>query len=368
MRIPSFTLQRLLEKEGSELLDAVRSVMDRGLFLLGPETEAFERELGDRFAAEVVAVGNGTDALIAALLACGVKPGSEVVVPAMTFSATAIAPSEIGATPVVVDVRAHDLLLDLDAAVAALTPSTSAVIPVHLYGQVQDLRPLLDACRERGVAVVEDAAQSVGAEGLGSGVQGDAAATSFYPTKVLGAWGDAGAVITPRPEVAELVRRWRHYGERDRYRSDARGRNSRIDEVQAAILRRRLPGLPDGLSERRRLVRAYQETLPAEVRVVGTPRGGAADALHLFAVRVAARDSVRAALAAVGIGTGVHYPVATHQHAAIPVRLPAGARVAEAAAEELLSLPLFPGMTVAEVTEVCVQLGGKPVAGHQSLR
>jgi dTDP-4-amino-4,6-dideoxygalactose transaminase len=368
MRIPSFTLQRLLEREGPELLEAIRTVMERGLFLLGPETEAFERELGDTFAAEAVAVGNGTDALIAALLACGVEPGSEVVVPAMTFSATAIAPAQIGATPVVVDVRPRDLLLDLEAAVAALTPRTSAVIPVHLYGQVQDLRPLLDPCRERGIAVIEDAAHSVGAEGLGSRVQGDAAAASFYPTKNLGAWGDAGAVITPRPEVAEFVRGWRHYGERDRFRTDSRGRNSRIDEVQAAILRRRLPALPGDLKERRLLANAYEETLPAGVRVVGAPRGEAADALHLFAVRVEDRDGVRAELGSAGIGTGVHYPTPTHDHPGIPVRRPVEAPVAEAAARELVSLPLFPGMRVDEVIEVCVRLGGKPVAGYSSVR
>lgn len=368
MRIPSFTLQRLLEREGAELLGAIRSVMERGQFLLGPETEAFERELGDTFDAEAVAVGNGTDALIAALLACGVEPGSEVVVPAMTFSATAIAPLEVGATPVVVDVRPLDLLLDLDAAVAALTPRTSAVIPVHLYGQVQDLQPLLDACRDRGVAVIEDAAQSVGAEGHGARVQGDAAATSFYPTKSLGAWGDAGAVITPRPEVAEFVRRWRHYGEHERYRSETRGRNSRIDEVQAAILRRRLPSLRGELKERRQLANAYEDALPEEVRVVGSPRGEAADALHLFAVRVENRDGVRAQLESAGIGTGVHYPTPAHEHPAIQVRLPAEAPVAEAAAQELLSLPLFPGMTVDEVMDVCLHLSGTPVDGSPSLR
>ena len=368
MRIPSFTLERLLAREGPELLEAIRGVMERGRFLLGPETEAFERELGETFTAEAVAVGNGTDALIAALLACGVEPGSEVIVPAMTFSATAIAPLEIGATPVVVDVRPHDLLLDLDAAMAALTPLTSAVIPVHLYGQVQDLRPVLDVCRERGIAVIEDAAQSVGAEAHGGRVQGDAAATSFYPTKSLGAWGDAGAVITPRPEVAEFIRRWRHYGERDRYRSDTRGRNSRIDEVQSAILRRRLPALPGDLKERRLLANAYEEALPAEARVVGAPRGEPADALHLFTVRVEARDRVRAELDAAGIGTGVHYPTPTHHHPAIPVRLPVEAPVAEAAARELLSLPLFPGMRMDEVMEVCARLGGEPVAGDRSLR
>jgi dTDP-4-amino-4,6-dideoxygalactose transaminase len=363
MRIPSFTLQRLLEREGPELLEAIRTVMERGQFLLGPETEAFERELGEMFAAEAVAVGNGTDALIAALLACGVEPGSEVVIPAMTVSATAIAPMEIGATPVVVDVHPQDLLLDLDAAVEALTPRTSAVIPVHLYGQVQDLGPLLARCQERGIAVVEDAAQSMGAEGRGAHVQGDAAATSFYPTKNLGAWGDGGAVITPRPEVATFVRRWRHYGEGERYRSETRGRNSRMDEVQAAILRRRLPALPGDVKERRVLANAYEENLPSVVRVVGAPRAEAEDALHLFAVRVGGRDNVRAELDAAGIGTGVHYPTATHQHPAIHVHLPVQAPVAEAAARELLSLPLFPGMRVDEVMEVCARLGSASVAG-----
>ncbi len=351
MRIPVFTLARLHERIGSELLHAVEEVAERGRFLLGPETEAFERELGARYEAEAVAVASGTDALIAALRASGVGPGGEVVVPAMTMAATGIAVLEAGAEPVIVDVRPDDLLLDLESAIAAITPRTRAVLPVHLYGMVQDLSPLLRRCARDGIAVVEDACQSIGGAGLGSRVQGDAAATSFYPTKNLGGWGDGGAVLTRRPEVAGFVRAWRHYGERTRYLTEGPGRNSRVDELQCAVLRRKLTLLDELMEERRAIVAEYRAGLPRSP-LVGAPRDRPEDSLHLLPIRVSDRERVRRALADAGIGTGVHYPVPLHHHPGLPNRCPFGAPVAEGAASELMTLPLFPGLRVDEVREV----------------
>lgn len=356
-RIPVFTLSRLHERMGDELLKAVQRVVERGQLILGPETAAFESELETWYGAHAVTVASGTDALIAALLACGVGSGREVIVPAMTFAATAIAVREVGAEPIVVDVRPRDLLVAPEVALAAVTTRTAAIIPVHLYGQVQDLTPLVAECRERGIAVVEDACQSFGAQGLGRRVQGDASAISFYPTKTIGGWGDGGAVLTPREEVRSYVLSWRRYGQRMRYVSEQRGRNSRLDEIQCAVLRRKLPRVDEFILERRALVQRYGEVIPDGVRLVGTPRGEPTDALHLLPVRIGSRDGVVQHLASMGIGTGIHYPVPVHRQPSLDASCPLGAPEAERAASELVSLPLFPGMTEDEVDQVADALG-----------
>ena len=357
--IPVFTLSRLHERVGDELVKAVKDVVVRGQLVLGPETEAFEHELGDWYGVHAVSVASGTDALVATLLACGVHPGSEVIVPGMTMAATAIAVREVGAHPVVVDVRPDDLLLDIAAALRAVTERTSAIIPVHLYGQVQDLASLVESCRERRIAVIEDACQSFGGKGIGRTVQGDAAATSFYPTKNLGGWGAGGAVLTARDDVVSYVRAWRHYGERVRYLSEFPGRNSRLDEIQCAILRRKLRVVEGLMTERRALVARYMGAIPETVRIVGAPRGDPADALHLLAVRMPRRREVMERLGSMGIGTGIHYPVPVHQQPAVGGSCPFGAPEAESASAELLTLPLFPGMRDDEVDTVGEGLGAR---------
>lgn len=320
-------------------------VLQRMRFILGPELEAFETELSAfTGAGAAVGVGNGTDAIEFALRAIGVGPGDEVIVPANSFIATAVAVARTGATPVFVDVDEATYLIDPASVRAALSPSTRAVVPVHLYGQIApverlDLPP--------GVAVVEDAAQAQGAtrSGRGIGAHGIAAATSFYPGKNLGAYGDAGAVLTNSPEVERAVRALRDTGSRRKYEHEVLGFNSRLDEMQAVVLRAKLRRLAAWDRARRKAAERYAELLAGldEVRLP-TVLEGNEHVWHLYVVRVPRRAQVIDALTAAGIGTGVHYPTPIHLQGAFEDAgyargdLP----VTERVSEEILSLPMHP--------------------------
>jgi dTDP-4-amino-4,6-dideoxygalactose transaminase len=356
--IPLGDLRREYARIRSGIDAAVARVLQRGWFILGEEGEAFEAEWAAYCGvSHAVGVGNGTDAIQLALRAAGIGPGDEVVVPALTAAFTALAVSMVGATPVFADVDPDSLTLAPAAFEAAIRPSTAAVIPVHLYGCPAEMESIVQIARKHNLLVLEDAAQAHGARyrGRRAGGLGDVAAFSFYPTKNLGAYGDAGALVTDDPALAEKARMLRHGGQRRTYEHEFLGVNSRLDEIQAAILRAKLQHL-DAWSERRRsLAACYSAGLrdTAELALPITP-DGAEHVFHLYVVRTGLRDALRDYLAGTGITTGVHYPRGVHlQPAYASLGIKEGAFPnAEAAAREILSLPIFPQLSYFEVDQV----------------
>lgn len=353
--IPFLDLKRQHAALKSELMAAAERVIESSAFVLGPDGRALETELARLCAARHgVGVGSGTDALRLALTALGVAAGDEVITPAFSFVASATTIVMAGARPVFVDVDHETLTLDVAAVERALTPRTKVIMPVHLYGHPAALDRISALARARGLAVVEDAAQAVGAtwQGRPIGGWGDAACLSFYPTKNLGACGDAGMLLTTRDDVAEHVRRLRHHGDSGRYHHVELGYCTRLDELQAALLRVKLRRLREWEDRRRAIAAEYLEALAHLPLELPVERAGARHVYHLFTVRHANRDALLAALAELGVGTAVHYP------RAVPGQPLFGqdgqARWPEAwrAAREVLSLPCFPEMTEAEVTGV----------------
>ncbi len=340
-----------------ELRAAFDGVLDGGRYILGAEVAAFEREWAARCGtAEAVGVSSGTDALALALRAVGVKPGDEVLVPAMTAVATWMAVAQIGAVPVGVDVEPARRGMDPTLARAAVGPRTRAIVVVHLFGQPALVSALRDVAAESGVPLVEDAAQAHGAEhdGQAVGSLGAAAAFSFYPTKNLAAMGDAGAVTTSDPEVADRVRLLREYGWRTRADSELTGVNARMDELQAALLRVMLPRLAETNRRRREIAEAYGEGL-AEVDGLALPEPspGTLPAWHLYVASHPHRDELIRRLALQGVGAGVHYKPPPPLTTAFGGTAAAGAfPVAEHHAATALSLPLHPGLTDGEVERV----------------
>jgi dTDP-3-amino-3,4,6-trideoxy-alpha-D-glucose transaminase len=336
---------------------AVRSAIDRvitrGWFVLGPEVEAFEAEFAAASgAAYAVGVGNGTDAIALTLRAMSVKPGDEVIVPAITAAYTGLAVLLAGATPVFADVDRKTLTLDPAACEAAITPRTVAIVPVHLYGQPADMQALHAIAQRRSLAIVEDCCQAHLATcgGVPVGTQSAGGAFSFYPTKNLGALGDAGAVITHDTSLAERIRRLRNGGQIDRYVHADAGVNSRLDDLQAAVLRARLPLLSQWTTRRRSLAAAYRRLLTGTVRPLEERDRG--HVYHLFVVRSGERDALQAHLGASGIETLIHYPVPLpHQPAFAQVKR-GECPVAARAAQEILSLPVHPRLTDADVERV----------------
>ncbi|PPK64510.1 DegT/DnrJ/EryC1/StrS family aminotransferase [Actinokineospora auranticolor] len=340
-----------------EVAEGWAQVLAKTAFVGGPQVAAFEAEYA-AFAgvANCVGVGNGTDALELALRALGVGPGDECVVPANTFIATAEAVARTGATTVLVDCDVDTMLINVDAAAAAVTDRTRVVIPVDLYGQVAPIPELRAVLPER-VAILEDAAQSQGAtrHGQTAGSFGDVAATSFYPGKNLGAYGDAGAVTTGNAELAERVRLLGAHGSPRKYEHPVLGFNSRLDTLQAVVLSAKLRRLADWNAARRAAADRYTALL-ADVDGVTTPvvADGNVPVWHLYVVRVADRDTVLGKLHAEGIGAGIHYPTPLHLTGAFAdLGLGAGAFPnSELVAGEILSLPLFPEITEAQQQRV----------------
>jgi UDP-2-acetamido-2-deoxy-ribo-hexuluronate aminotransferase len=337
---------------------ALLRVARSGIFLDGPEVASFERELAlaQGESGCVICCASGSDALVLALKALGIRPGDEVVVPAFTFAATAEAVVHLGAIPVFADVE-EDGLVSCATLEPCLTARTRAVVAVSLFGQVpalEDIGALLEA---RGIRWLEDAAQSYGAmrNGRRSGAFGPAT-TSFFPGKPLGAWGKGGAVLVDDPELAERIRALRNHGQRERGEHEEVGWNARMDEMQAAVLRVKLAMFPQELERRRALASVYQERLPGGARLLRQDPANLSSWSQL-AVRLPRRDRVRDALAAVGIPTGVHYRRPLHlQPAFAPWRPSAGLPVAERLSREILSLPLHPWLSRDEVLEVCAGL------------
>jgi dTDP-4-amino-4,6-dideoxygalactose transaminase len=331
---------------------AIARVVDRGWFVLGPEVEAFEvefaRESGARHA---VGVANGTDAIALILRALNIAPGDEVIVPAITAAYTGLAVLMAGARPVFADVAPDTLTIEPRSAASVVTSRTAAIVPVHLYGQPADMASVGALAERHGLAVVEDCCQAHLATSAGSpvGTLGAGGAFSFYPTKNLGAFGDGGAVLTNDAALANRLRRLRNGGQTDRYHHEEAGVNSRLDEVQAAILRARLPWLREWTSRRRALAGVYRSMLPASLPVVERDGG---HVYHLFPVRSADRDLLRAQLERDGIETLIHYPVPLPHQRAFAGCTRADTPVADRAAREVLSLPLHPRLSHDDVRRV----------------
>ncbi|WP_304440637.1 DegT/DnrJ/EryC1/StrS aminotransferase family protein [Geodermatophilus sp. DSM 45219] len=330
-----------------ELSAALLGVLDGERVLLGPRLATFERDWAAAVGARsAVGVGSGLDALSLGLRALGVAPGEEVLVPSHTFIATWLAVIQVGAVPVPVDVSPVTGRWEVDAVTAAVGPRTRAILPVHLYGHPVDLGPLMALAARHGLAVLDDAAQAHGATLRGRPVGGLAHATawSFYPGKNLGALGDGGAVTTSDPEVADRVRSLRNYGSTEKYRHDEVGYNSRLDELQAAVLSVKLSRLGEFNDRRAQIARRYEEALAGLDLRLPTIADWATPVWHLYVVRTPHRDALRSHLAARGVETGIHYPVPPHRQPAFAGTPLADAAlpVADALAREVLSLPIGP--------------------------
>lgn len=355
MAVSFLNLGRLNAEIRPALDAAYRRVMDSGWYIGGPEVEAFESEFA-RYCgvAHCVGVGNGLDALTLLLRAYGVGAGDEVLVPSNTFIATWLAVSQCGATPVPVEPLADTHNMDPAQVEAALTPRTRAIMPVHLYGQAADMDPLMEIAKRRGLVVIEDAAQAQGAEykGRRAGALGHAAGTSFYPGKNLGAFGDAGAVLTDDAAIADKVRTLRNYGSKVKYEHLESGYNSRLDELQAALLREKLKVLDDWNVRRRAVAKQYDEGLrglPLQLPVVPA---WALPVWHLYVVATPRREELRRHLEQRGIGTVIHYPKPPHLQDCYASYRDRKLPLAERLAGEVLSLPMSPDMTDAEIAEV----------------
>jgi dTDP-4-amino-4,6-dideoxygalactose transaminase len=341
----------------AEVDAAIARVLDSGWFVLGPEVEAFERELAAAVGApHAIGVGNGTDAIELALTALDVGPGDEVVTSPLTAAFTALAVLSVGARPVFADLDPETLNVSPEAMARAITPRTKVLMPVHLYGHPADLDPILALGRERGLSVLEDACQAVGAlyKGRAVGTLDGIGALSFYPTKNLGALGDGGAVLVSDRARAERLRKLRNGGQSDRYRHVLAGRNSRLDEMQAAVLRVGLRHLPAWTERRRALGELYRRELDGgPVRLV-REQPYARSVYHLLVVRHPRRDAIMAALKEEGMGTLVHYPIPLHLQPAFAALggRPGDLPVAEQAAGEVFSLPLYPELTDAQARAV----------------
>ena len=357
MRVPFLDLAATHADLRHELDAAITRVIDRGQFILGDEVAAFEVEFA-RFVGtkHCIGVGNGLDALELTIRALGVGEGGEVIVPANTFIATWLAVDRAGGTVIPVEPIEATYNVDPERVREAISPRTRGIVAVHLYGQPADMTTLHDIADEHGIWLLEDAAQAHGARWAGrrAGSLGDAAAWSFYPAKNLGALGDAGAVTTDSDVVADFVRKLRNYGSAAKYHHDRLGVNSRLDEIQAAVLRVKLPKLEIWNERRAAVARAYVEGLgDTDVRLpVVAPE--ASPSWHLFVIRNHERDELRRRLAAAGVGTQVHYPVPPHLQAAYGERgLAQGAfPITEAIHREVVSLPMGPELTPDQVAHV----------------
>ena len=361
--VPFMDLNAIHESLKDAILGAVAELIDTGAFTNGPQVAEFEAGFAE-FCGTCYAVGvaNGLDGLRLALIAAGLQPGDEVIVPANTFVATLEAVTQAGGRPVLVDATERDYNLEVDGCADAVTSRTRVVVPVHLYGQLADMRALLQRADSAGLVVVEDACQAHGAmrDGLRAGAGGSAGAFSFYPGKNLGAFGDAGAVVTDDAVLAERVRMLRQHGERAKYEHEVEGYTARLDTLQAVVLLHKLPHLARWNEQRRSIARLYVEALDGlgDLRLPPVPPGSE-PVWHLYPVRTADPAALGAFLGSHGIGSGRHYPTPVHLTRAYEwLGYARGSfPVAEALAAELLSLPMFPGMSEDDVSVVAAAVG-----------
>lgn len=368
--VPQLDLAAQYAAIGQEIRAAIEKILASQQFILGREGAALETKIAQLCGvAHGIGVASGTDALILALRACGVQPGDEVILPPFTFVATGSAVSAIGARPVFADIRPDTYNLDPSDLARRVTQKTKAIIAVHLYGLSADMDPILDFARARNLRLIEDNAQAIGAsyKGRRTGSMGDAACLSFYPTKNLGAYGDAGMIVTNLDELAVRLRNLRNHGQTSKYVSNEAGWNSRLDEIQAAILRVKLRHLPDWQSARQQHAAAYSKLL------LGIP--GIAPPLvpenyehvfHQYTIRVEQRDALQQVLNAQNIGNAVYYPVPLHLQ---PLYAPLGHKTgdfphAEHAAKEVISLPMYPELRAEQIARVAEVVSDFVTAGH----
>jgi dTDP-4-amino-4,6-dideoxygalactose transaminase len=357
--IPFNDLKSSHQEVSAELAAAAQRVLASGWFILGPEVEAFEREFAAYHGvAHAVGVANGTDAIELALRAAGIGPGDEVITVSNVSAPTVCAIERAGATPVLVDVEPVGYTMDPNAAEAAITPRTAAILPVHLYGQMAQIEELDAIAQRHGLLLIEDCAQAHGAQrnGKRAGTCGQLGAFSFYPTKNMGAIGDGGAIITNDSQLADRLRRLRNYGQQSRYLNVERGVNSRLDELQAAFLRIKLARLDCDNATRQALAAAYDALLDGVVIPSVLP--GNLHVYHLYVVRHPDRDAFITALGDRGIGAIVHYPIPIHlqpaysdlgyRHGSLPVT--------ERLANEIVSLPLYCGLQPDDVAKVATDV------------
>lgn len=357
MRVPAEDLTRQYREIAAEVREALDTVLPAGRYTLGPSVAAFEHEWADYCGATFgVGISNGTEALHLALLAAGVGPGDEAITVCNTYIATAFAVSYIGARPVFVDIDPVTYNMDPNAVAAGITSRTRAIIPVHMYGQPVDMDPILAVARQRGITVIEDAAHSHGAvyKGRKTGALGDIGCFSFYPTKVLGCFGDGGAVTTSRDDYVAELRRLRYMGQRVKHVHEILGYQQRLDEVQAAILRVKLRHLDRWIANRRRWAALYDELLAGLPVTIPAIAPENTHVYYLYTIRAERRDALMAYLTEQGIGTQIIYPALVPFQAAYESL---GYRrgqfpVAEAAAGEILCLPIFPELTEDEVRSI----------------
>ncbi len=357
MHVRFVDLQAQSAAIGPELQRAVSDVLARTDWILGAEIDQFEQEFAAYCETEyAIGVDSGTSALELALRAVGVGPGDEVITAANSFIATALAITHTGADVRLVDVCPGTATIDPDEIARAVTPRTKAIVPVHLYGRVAEMHTVLAIAARHGLAVIEDACQAHGARynGRRAGSLGIAAAFSFYPAKNLGACGDAGAVVTNDPEIDRAVRLLRNYGQSEKYHHEIAGFNRRLDTIQAAILRAKLRHLDGWNASRVASAATYSELLRGSNVVPPSPVAQAEHVWHLYVIESGERDLLREALSARGVETGVHYPVPIHLQAAYrSLGCPAGSfPVSERLAGRILSLPMFPEITRAQVEHV----------------
>lgn len=359
--IPFLDLQAQYRQIKSEIDAAITRVIDSAQFILGPEVAAFE----ERFAAYCgarycVALNSGTSALHLALLAAGIGPGDEVITVSMTFVATAAAVLYCGAKPVFVDIDPEAWTMDPNLIEAAVTPRTKAILPVHLHGLVAEMDPILAISRRHGLVVIEDAAQSHGAEykGRRAGSIGDIGCFSFYPGKNLGAYGEGGAVVTNEPELARKMTLLRDWGQEAKYRHVVPGYNYRMEALQGAVLNVKMDHIEKWTERRRSVAMEYDQLLAHSYCQSPAPPPHSRHVYHVYAVRVAARDRVQELLHSAGIGTSIHYPVPVHlqkAYAGLGYRrgdLP----VSETAADQFLSLPIYAELQADQVAEAVMHL------------
>ena len=365
MKIPFLDLNQQYASIKPEIDEAIQKVVDKCAFVGGPFVEAFEASFAAACGAKhCIGVANGTDALVVTFKALGIGPGDEVIVPANSFIASSESVTMTGARVVFADIDPMTCNIDVTRIESKLTPATRAIVPVHLYGQPADMDAVMEIARRRKLFVIEDAAQAHGAvyKGRTAGSIGDAACFSFYPGKNLGAYGDAGAIVTNDDRLADRARMLANHGRIDKYNHGVEGLNSRLDGLQAAILSVKLRHLPEWTEMRRRNAHRYSELLAGTDVRVPSEADGLKSVYHLYVIRVEAqlRDSLRAFLEQRGIATGIHYPIALPNLLAYAYlnHRPEDFPEATTASGEILSLPMFPELTEAQISYVCESVEG----------
>jgi dTDP-4-amino-4,6-dideoxygalactose transaminase len=356
--IPVANPKAQFERHEDEIRHAVNRTLKSGWYILGPEVSEFEKEFAEYTGtSHSIGTGSGTDALILALKACGTHPGHEVITVSHSAVATVSAIESAGAIPVFVDIDPETRCLDPDKVMAMVSEKTSAIIPVHIYGQPASMETITEIAAQYGLSVIEDCAQAHGAciNNKKVGSFGHAGAFSFYPTKNLGAIGDGGAVVTNADKIAKKIRALRQYGWEKRCISEFKGMNSRLDEIQAAVLRVKIKHIDADNARRRAIASRYRMAVEGTSIIPPKTVTGTLHAMHLFVVECSHRDSLISWLDAHGIGTAIHYPLPVHEQPAYKKKIKGCDKLqaTEALYSRILSLPMYPELTDFQVTRIC---------------